>query len=83
MRASGAHRRSSATANAGRAPSPSNWENSRDSFAGVGWGGTPENLSALLPPALQVEPPFSGPRLKSLTGGRRNDPLAKLRRSKP
>jgi hypothetical protein len=35
-------------------------------------------LSALLPPALQVEPAFSWLRLKVLTGGRRNDPLAKL-----
>jgi hypothetical protein len=54
------------------------WENSRDSFAGAGWGGTPEDLSALLPPALQGEPAFSRVRLKSLTGGRRNYPLAKL-----
>jgi hypothetical protein len=67
MRASGAHRRSSATANAGRVPSPPNWENSRDSLAGAGWGGTPENLSALLPPTLQDEPPFSWLRLKVLT----------------
>jgi hypothetical protein len=67
MRASGAHRRSSATANAGRVPSPPNRENSRDSVAGAGWGGTPENLSALLPPTLQDEPPFSWLRLKVLT----------------
>jgi Calcineurin-like phosphoesterase len=78
MTASGAHRRSSATAQAGHLPSPPNWENSRDSLAGAGWGGTHEDLSALLPPALQDEPPFSWLRLKSLTGGRRNDPLAKL-----
>jgi hypothetical protein len=62
----------------GHVPSPSGLENSRDSLAGAGWGGTPEDLPALLPPALQVEPAFSWLRLKSLTGGRRNDPLAKL-----
>jgi hypothetical protein len=62
----------------GHLPSLPNWENSPNSLAGAGWGGTPEDLCALLPPALQVEPPFSWLRLKSLTGGRRNDPLAKL-----
>src|SRR5688500_8636689 len=78
MRGSGAQRRSEATANAGYAPSPPNWETSRDSLSGAGWGGTPEELSALLPVALQGKPAFSWLRLKSLTGGRRNDPLAKL-----
>ena len=78
MRASGAHWRSDVTANAGHLPSPPNGENSRDSIAGAGWGGIPEHLSALLPPALRDKPPFSWLRLKSLTGGRRNDPLAKL-----
>lgn len=78
MKASGAYRRPAATADAGRLPAPPNRENSRDSVAGAGWGGTPEDLSALLPPALRAEPPFSWLRLKSLTGGRRNDPLAKL-----
>jgi hypothetical protein len=78
MRGSGAQRRSEATANAGYAPSPPNWETSRDSLSGAGWGGTPEELSALLPVALRGKPPFSWLRLKSLTGGRRNDPLAKL-----
>jgi hypothetical protein len=53
-------------------------ENSRDSLAGAGWGGTPEDLSALLPPALQVQSAFSWLRFKSLTGGRRNDTLARL-----
>jgi hypothetical protein len=63
----------------GHLPSaPPDSENSRDSFVGAGWGGTPEELWALLPPALQVEPAFSWLRLKVLTGGRRNDPLAKL-----
>jgi hypothetical protein len=62
----------------GHLQSPSNWENSRDSLAGAGWGGDPEDLSAMLPPALKGEPAFSWMRLKSLTGGRRNDPLAKL-----
>jgi hypothetical protein len=62
----------------GHLPSPTNWENSRDSLAGAGWGGTPEDLSAMLPRALQGEPAFSWLRLKSITGGRRNDPLAKL-----
>jgi hypothetical protein len=78
MKASGAHRRLAATADAGRRASPRNPENSRDSVAGAGWGGTPEDMSELLPPALQAEPPFSWLRLKSLTGGRRNDLLAKL-----
>jgi hypothetical protein len=78
MRTSRTHRRSSATAHGVREGPSNSWENSRDSLAGAGWGGTPEDLSALLPPALQVEPPFSWLRLKSLTGGRRNDPLAKL-----
>ena len=63
---------------AGHLPSPPDWENSRDSLAGAGWGGTAEDLAALLPPALQTEPAFSWLRFKSLTGGRRNDPLAKL-----
>ena len=58
----------------GQLPSTPGRENSRDSLAGAGWGGTPEDLSALLPPALQGKPPFSWLRLKSLTGGRRNDP---------
>ena len=31
-----------------------------------------------MPPALRGKPPFSWLRFKSLTGGRRNDPLAKL-----
>jgi hypothetical protein len=57
----------------GHFPSPPDWGDSSDSVAGAGWGGTPE-LSALMPPALQVEPAFSWLRLKSLTGGRRNDP---------
>jgi Calcineurin-like phosphoesterase len=78
MRASRAHRRPSATAQARRLPSPPDRQNSRDSIAGAGWDGTPEDLSALLPPALQGKPPFSWLRFKSLTGGRRNDPLAKL-----
>jgi hypothetical protein len=87
MSASGIRRRSSATTqgvlkepstSTGHLLSPPDWENSRDSLAGAGWGGTPEDLSALLPPALQVAPTFSWLRLKSLTGGRRNDPLAKL-----
>jgi hypothetical protein len=81
MSASGIHRRSSATTqgvlkepstSTGQLLSPPGWENSRDSLAGAGWGGTPEDLSALLPPALQVVPTFSWLRLKSLTGGRRN-----------
>ena len=59
-------------------PSPPGRENSRDSLAGAGWGGVPEDLSGLLPPALQGKPPFSWLRFKSLTGGRRNDPLAKF-----
>jgi hypothetical protein len=46
--------------------------------AGAGWGGIPEDLTALLPPAMQLQPPFSWLRWKSLTGGRRNDPLARL-----
>jgi Calcineurin-like phosphoesterase len=62
----------------GQLPYTRSRENSRDSLAGAGWGGTHEDLSALLPPALQDEPPFSWLRLKSLTGGRRNDLLAKL-----
>jgi hypothetical protein len=98
MKASGTHRRSSATpqgvlkwpanfeepghmsnrTSSGQLPSPPDWENSRDSVAGAGWGGAAEDLSALMPPALQDKPAFSWLRLKSLTGGRRNDPLAKL-----
>ena len=62
----------------GRPPSSPGRENSRDSLGGAGWGAIAEDLSALLPPALQGKPPFSWLRLKSLTGGRRNDPLAKL-----
>ncbi|GAB7189447.1 metallophosphoesterase [Kineococcus sp. NUM-3379] len=52
--------------------------NSRDSVAGAGWGGQPADLAALLPPALRGAPAFSWLRLASLTGGRRNDPLARL-----
>jgi hypothetical protein len=71
-------RQMSNSTSAGHLPSPPDWENSRDSLAGAGWGGTAEDLAALLPPALQTEPAFSWLRFKSLTGGRRNDPLAKL-----
>jgi hypothetical protein len=62
----------------GAAPPPLHRENSRDSLAGAGWGGIPEDLSALLPSALRSKPPFSWLEFKALTGGRRNDPLAKL-----
>src|SRR5688500_18039698 len=78
MRDSGSHRHSSATAQAAHLPSPPDRQNSRDSLAGAGWGGTPEDLSALLPPGLQGKPPFSWLRFNSLPRGRRNDPLAKL-----
>jgi hypothetical protein len=66
----------------GHFPSPPDWGDSSDSVAGAGWGGTPE-LSALMPPALQVEPAFSWLRLKSLTGGRRNDPCQTAPREGP
>ena len=61
----------------GHLPSPE-LGNSRDSLAGAGWDGTPEDLPALLPPTLKAKPPFSWLRLKPVIGGRRIDLLAKL-----
>jgi hypothetical protein len=76
FRFEGAHNMSDTAS--GHPSSPPDSENSRDSVVGAGWDGTPEDLAILLPTALQGKPPFSWLRFKSLTGGRRNDSLAKL-----
>jgi hypothetical protein len=47
----------------GQLPSTPGRENSRESLAGAGWGGIPEDLSALLPVTLRGKPPFSWLRL--------------------